>query len=195
MAAMNATHRPPESANQTRDRLIRDEMRFLLQRDEQRFGKQLRARLLEEGCNLPLSVAKPAFYREMIAALAALNALWRLDAACFQSSGEAFDVYLRNAVNQMTRANPSGPLAALAFATLRKRVQLALIASLQKYESEPGAFETIFDGVSRCLQNIESDPTLFSRVMAFFFERTPYADHLATQTFWRTPQALDNEPV
>ena len=66
---MNATHRTPEFANQTRDRLIRDEMRFLLQRDEQRFGKQLRARLLEEGCNLPLSVATPAFYREMIAAL------------------------------------------------------------------------------------------------------------------------------
>jgi hypothetical protein len=241
--------RTPESAGQARDRLVRDEMRFLLERDQRRFGRQLRARLLEEGCNLPLAAATTAFYREMTAALAsrvsedqkrwladhlpegpgavthqsfnwimrhmegrlpdpgpalagaaldavaALKAQWRVDDACFRSAPEAFDARLGEALAQMARANPSGPLASAVAAAVRKRVQLALIASLLTYVRDSAAFEAAFGGVSRCLREIENDPTIFSRVMAFFFERIPYAGQLASQTFWRTLQSLDNEPI
>jgi hypothetical protein len=59
-----------------RKQLIRDTMRFLLQRDEKRFSRQLLAQLLEEGCNYPLSLAKSRFYAWMIPGLAE-----KLDAA------------------------------------------------------------------------------------------------------------------
>ena len=42
--------------------LINEEMQFLLQRDSSRFKRQLLARLLEEGCNLPMHLAKSLFY-------------------------------------------------------------------------------------------------------------------------------------
>lgn len=57
------------SAENARESLIREEVRFLLQGNDARFLKQLRARLLEEGCNLPLSVARPCFCRHVVAAL------------------------------------------------------------------------------------------------------------------------------
>jgi len=51
------------------ERLIRDEMMFLMERNERRFAKQLFAHLLDEGCNLPIVIAKPRFYDLMIAGL------------------------------------------------------------------------------------------------------------------------------
>jgi hypothetical protein len=41
----------------------------VLQPGERRFTKLQRARLLEEGCNLPLCRARPVFYLEMLASL------------------------------------------------------------------------------------------------------------------------------
>lgn len=49
-----------------RDALIREEMQFLLQRDPLRFRRELRGRLLSEGCNLPWVLARPIFYQEML---------------------------------------------------------------------------------------------------------------------------------
>jgi hypothetical protein len=43
----------------------------LLQGNNVRFSKQLQARLLEEGCNLPLAVASPLFYRHLVFSLTA----------------------------------------------------------------------------------------------------------------------------
>lgn len=53
-----------------RDRLISEMMQFLLQRNESRFLKQLMAQLLEEGCNYPITLAKPRFYELMVQGLA-----------------------------------------------------------------------------------------------------------------------------
>ena len=53
------------------EKLIRDEMMFLLERNKRRFAKQLLAHLLDEGCNLPIIIAKPRFYELMIAGLLA----------------------------------------------------------------------------------------------------------------------------
>ena len=52
---------PSAPAFDPRKELIREEMQFLLQRDQRRFRQQLRARLLEEGCNLPMCLAYPLF--------------------------------------------------------------------------------------------------------------------------------------
>jgi|GEM_PF-7102566 len=48
-----------------RRQLIHDEMQFLLEKNPTRFTRQLRARLLEEGCNLPIVLARPIFYQHM----------------------------------------------------------------------------------------------------------------------------------
>lgn len=60
------TQKPPREGV---EQLIRDEVSFLLERNERRFVKQLLAHLLDEGCNLPISIAKPRFYELMIAGL------------------------------------------------------------------------------------------------------------------------------
>ena len=52
-----------------RQQLIRTEMAFLLERDERWFEKQLQARLLDEGCNFPMILAKPLFYKRMLSEL------------------------------------------------------------------------------------------------------------------------------
>lgn len=61
----------PGRNSEARKSLIRAHMRFILQREEMRFSKELLALLLEEGCNLPLELAKPIFYRAMITTLSA----------------------------------------------------------------------------------------------------------------------------
>lgn len=49
--------------------IIRDEMLFLLERNERWFEKKLQAHLLNEGCNYPLSLARLLFYELMISGL------------------------------------------------------------------------------------------------------------------------------
>ncbi|PIE33329.1 hypothetical protein CSA56_12220 [candidate division KSB3 bacterium] len=53
-----------------KQQLINEEMRFLLEPDERWFAKNLQARLLDEGCNFPLTLAKPRFYELMLTRLA-----------------------------------------------------------------------------------------------------------------------------
>jgi hypothetical protein len=61
----------PGSTNGAREALLREETLFLLQGHGACFSRQLRARLLEEGCNLPLAVARPLFYRHIVLRLSA----------------------------------------------------------------------------------------------------------------------------
>ena len=61
----------PGPTKGAREALLREETLFLLQGHDARFSRQLRARLLEEGCNLPLAVAKPFFYRHIVLKLSA----------------------------------------------------------------------------------------------------------------------------
>lgn len=58
-------------ADTEREALVREEVRFLLQGRADLFSRELTARLLEEGCNLPPAVALPLFYREAASELAA----------------------------------------------------------------------------------------------------------------------------
>lgn len=44
----------------------RDELAFVLDSDEQRFRTMLRARLLDEGCNLPISLSARRFYAALL---------------------------------------------------------------------------------------------------------------------------------
>lgn len=236
-----------KTPDRARDQMVREETRFLLQPDERRFAKLLRARLLEEGCNLPLYLARPAFYAETIAALspllegpirselagllpsdssrmdhpgfhktmhwleghlpdpgplmtrAALDALsavkvkWLIPSDSLCRSAEAFDACLQTAVTQMVAASPHGRLGGLDFATVRRRMRLALTASLLTYLRDPAVFHAVFGPVPRCLTAMQKDREMFCRVMAFFFEQLPYAEHLASQAFWRLLQALDTE--
>ncbi|GAK54784.1 hypothetical protein U27_01614 [Candidatus Vecturithrix granuli] len=60
------SHIPPIENAQT---IIQDAMQFLLERNERRFEKLLRAQLLQEGCNYPLALARPRFYQLMLSGL------------------------------------------------------------------------------------------------------------------------------
>jgi hypothetical protein len=58
-----------QPAYQGTNAIIRDELKFLLEGNERRFAKQLLAHLLDEGCNLPIKIAKPRFYELMLTSL------------------------------------------------------------------------------------------------------------------------------
>jgi hypothetical protein len=246
--AMGLLSGSSESSDDSRDRLIREELQFLLEGDERRFGRQLRARLMEEGCNLPLCLARADFYEALIAALApglddeekrrlaaglpprsyplahprfhgtvrelsqrlrnsgprlaaaaidavaAVVATWRIDPGLFTGSPAVFDDGLRSAAGRISAANPRGRLGGMPFGELRRRTRLALCVSLLKYVGDPDAFRSSFGAVPRCLAEMERNPALFSRLMAFFMGRLPHAGTLASQSFWRVLQTLDNEP-
>ena len=49
--------------------IIQDDLEFVFEPDERRFARQLRARLLDEGCNWPLAFAQPRFYEIMLSGL------------------------------------------------------------------------------------------------------------------------------
>ena len=57
---------PPVESAQT---IIQDTMMFLLERNERRFEKLLRAQLLQEGCNYPIALAKPRFSELILSGL------------------------------------------------------------------------------------------------------------------------------
>ena len=64
------TNKNKHHRNDERKQLINEMMQFLLQRQASRFSKQLKAQLLDEGCNYPIVLAKPRFYELMISGLA-----------------------------------------------------------------------------------------------------------------------------
>ena len=236
-----------KTQHRVRDQIIREETAFLLQSDERRFARLLRARLLAEGCNLPLCLAQPAFYAEMIAAVAprlagptqselfgilpadpsqmghsvfhktmlwlerrlpdpgpllaeaslealsAVKSKWLIPPDALCRNADAFDACLQNAVNRMAAARQRGQLGALALAQVRRRMRLALTVSLLTYLREPVAFQAVFGPLPHCLADMQKDREVFCRVMAFFCEQLPYAEHLASQAFWRVLQTLDTE--
>jgi anti-sigma factor ChrR (cupin superfamily) len=55
----------PQTDENPQDAILRDAKILLLETNEARFSKHLLARLLGEGCNLPLIIAKPRFYALM----------------------------------------------------------------------------------------------------------------------------------
>lgn len=57
---------PSRSSDSEAQRIIQEEIAFVLEQDEQRFTRQLLTHLLDEGCNLPLIIAKPRFYELMV---------------------------------------------------------------------------------------------------------------------------------
>ena len=54
--------------------IIRDELAFVLESDEQRFLTILRARLLDEGCNFPVVLAQKRLYAALLKKLAEQSA-------------------------------------------------------------------------------------------------------------------------
>jgi len=59
----------PQPVSPHQDAVLQDIVTLLLETDERRFSQLLLARLLDEGCNLPLKLAKPRLYMLMASAL------------------------------------------------------------------------------------------------------------------------------
>jgi hypothetical protein len=126
-------------------------------------------------------------------ALSAVKSKWLIPADALCRNAEAFDAGLRHAVNRMAAAGPHGRLGGLGFAAVRRRMRLALTVSLMTYLRDPAAFQAAFGPIPRCLTAMEKDRKVFCRMMAFFCEQLPYAEHLASQAFWRLLLTLDTE--
>lgn len=233
--------------HRARKALVREEMQFLLQRDERRFSKQLQARMLDEGCNLPLALARPIFCEKLVSSLsaelppaqrsrlegrrpsngsetthprfheavrfflahlpdaesalarasieatAAVRRAWRLDIAFLTADADRFEEELGRIVDRLCRSRPHGRLSALRLAHIRRRLYLALTASLLRYVRDPDSFRAEFAAVPDLLGKMRADRGTFTRAMAFFAAQTPYFVDIASRTFWRTLAALDTE--
>jgi hypothetical protein len=232
-----------------RKQLIRDTMQFLLQRDEKRFSKQLFAQLLDEGCNLPLSLAKSRFYAlmfqklaatsdtvekdilikrppeallnithfqfneairrclsyiknpeeqmamQVIDSLAKIKMEWQLDPAFFTKDLTYFNHRLQAIVEQYSESVSTNRLSALPISQIRRRLYIAFSTSLLKYVSERNVFQSRFGSVPEVIKAMQRDHTVFCRLMDFFRTQTPYYIHLASQTFWRTLQNMNQEKI
>ena len=244
---MTKRSRGPSAQKRARNELIREEMRFLLQRDPRRFSKELLARILDEGCNLPLALARPIFYdrvlsiasdmlapgqrarlmeripsdasemthlrffdairflhvnlpdsevtlaRAAIEAVAAVLRAWRLDSGFFSREAARFDADLRSIITRISENRPGGRLASQRFEDVRRRLHMALTASLLRHIVDPDSFRADFGPVSDSLRDMQKDHAVFSRAMVFFASRTPYFSEIASRTFWRTLAALDTD--
>ena len=230
-----------------RQKLIQEELRFLLEGDKVRFSRQLLSRLLAEGCNLPLALARPRFYDLMIEGLtaaldvrdakrfdyidnlsglktehaqfyramcffedhvqgagprmtqASLDALativseWQLKSEIFQKDRNQFDLHLKALAQKMAKSSPSPTLSKLPLSLIRRRLYITLTTSLLRFVKNQTEFEARFGTLSEALVAMQADHTVFSRVMAIFLDDFPYGEFVASQTFWRTIQTLDNE--
>jgi hypothetical protein len=233
--------------NDERKQLINEMMQFLLQRQASRFSKQLKAQLLDEGCNYPIVLAKSRFYELMVLglaeklnpvpkkkfdkrispdlsnlnhiqfsetmnyfvshlknfekqmAIAVINSLeqiideWKLDTTFFSGGPDEFNAHLQTIVRKFATASASSWLPSISINRIRRRLYIALTTSLYRFTRDQQTFQLEFGSIPGVLKAMQTDHTVFGRVMAFFSTQTPYFSHAASSTFWRTLQALNTD--
>lgn len=98
-------HAANASPTISQESVLHDAMRLLLEPNEKRFGNLLLSRLLAEGCNLPLVVARPRFYALY---LAAMNQDWPVPERLLRPSAPLQHAQF---IEVLSRASSSRPQA------------------------------------------------------------------------------------
>jgi hypothetical protein len=118
---------------------------------------------------------------------------WKLDPALFSAGQDAFDAYLEIVVGKFAKVFAPSRLPVVSINQIRRRLYIALTTSLYRFSRDQQKFQLEFGSISATLRAMQVDHTMFCRVMAYFGDQTPYFNHTASQTFWRTLQSLNTE--
>ena len=132
-------------------------------------------------------------------ALAVINGIeqiiddWRLKPAFFAGELDDFNTHLQAVIKKFSEVSATCRLLSLSSNQIRRRLYMALTTSLFRFTRDPQNFYSEFNSIPKVLKAMQADHHVFNRVMAFFGSRTPYFHHTASQTFWRTLQALNTD--
>lgn len=101
--------------------------------------------------------------------------------------------YLQDLIEQIGRVNPDGHLAQPGLDTIHRRLKIAIVTSLMRHVRNPELLREEYGSVPQILRGIDQDPALWPTLMATFEKQVPYAQHVSTQSFWRTLNNMDTE--
>jgi hypothetical protein len=89
--------------------------------------------------------------------------------------------------------NPEGKLAQHGLERIRRRLKIAVVASLMRHVRQPDLLREKYGSVPKILRSVSRDPAVMPALMATLKEQVPYAQHVISQSFWRTVNNLDTE--
>jgi hypothetical protein len=125
--------------------------------------------------------------------LETLKLNWRQVAQTCLSDENPASPNLQDLIAQISRANPGGKLARHGLERIRRRLKIAVVASLLRHVHKPDLLREKYGSVPKILRCISRDPAFMPALMAALKEQVPYAQHVISQSFWRTLNNLDTE--
>jgi len=130
---------------------------------------------------------------EVINSIAGIIEEWRLNPAFFSGGQQEFNAHLQAVARKFSKASASSRLPGIPINQIRRRLYIALTTSLYRFTRGQQKFQLEFGSIPEALRAMQTDHTMFCRVMAYFGDQTPYFIHAASQTFWRTLQSFNTD--
>ena len=118
---------------------------------------------------------------------------WQRIAQTWLSDENPTSPHLQDLIKQISRLNPEGKLTRHGLERIRRRLKIAVVASLMRHVRKPDLLREKYGSVPKILRGISRDPALMPALMATLKEQVPYAQHVISQSFWRTLNNLDTE--
>jgi len=140
-----------------------------------------------------LSDAETRIIATVLDVIETLKLDWQQIAQTCLSDENQESPYLQDLIEQISRVNPEGKLARHGLERIRRRLKIAVVASLMRHVRKPDLLRGTYGSVPKILQGISRDPALMPALMATLKEQVPYAKHVISQSFWRTLNNLDTE--
>jgi hypothetical protein len=140
-----------------------------------------------------LSDAETRIIATVLDVIETLKLDWQQIAQTCLSDENQESPYLQDLIEQISRVNPEGKLARHGLERIRRRLKIAVVASLMRHVRKPDLLRGTYGSVPKILQGISRDPALMPALMATLKEQVPYAQHVISQSFWRTLNNLDTE--
>ena len=140
-----------------------------------------------------LSDAETQIVAAVLDVIETLKLDWQRIAQTWLSDENPASPHLQDLIEQISRLNPEGKLARHGLERIRRRLKIAVVASLMRHVRKPDLLREKYGSVPKMLQAISRDPAFMPALMAILKEQVPYAQHVISQSFWRTLNNLDTE--
>lgn len=140
-----------------------------------------------------LSATETQIAAAVLDVIEALKLEWQQMAQACLPNADAGGSNLPDLIAQISRANPDGKLVRHGPDKIRRRLKIAVVASLLRHVRAPGLLREKFGSVPHILQGLNRDPTLLAALIIFLKGQVPYAQHVAARSFWRTLNSMDTE--
>jgi hypothetical protein len=134
---------------------------------------------------------------EVTKSIDTIKAEWQLDDLLFQEELDHFETRLQAVIDQICPGVQTSVYegvqdksCTLPLERVRRRLYIALTASLLRHLRERKSFQEEFGSIPEVVNAMQKDHTVFCRFMAFCKARTPYFSYIASRTFWRTFETL-----